>query len=139
MRQYVCALDSVVAVQFFKCTCVCVSRTPENQCNRRPLGVPVCSASASLSFANSPERTTGQATSNTAWIHNSRARYCFQTISVKNSIASGSISFSNRAPLVWNFLDEDMKTCSSSKFRTKFLSLVSSSTALLSLTLFDPV
>ena len=51
---------------------------------------------------------------------------------------SGSISFSNRAPLVWNFLDEGMKTCSSSTFRTKFLSLVSSSTALLSLTLFDP-
>ena len=52
---------------------------------------------------------------------------------------SGSISFSNRVPLVWNFLDEDMKTCSSWKFRTKFLSLISSSTALLSLTLFDPV
>ena len=51
---------------------------------------------------------------------------------------SRSISFSNRAPLVWNFLDEGMKTCSSSKFRTKFLSLVSSSTALLSLTMFDP-
>ena len=28
---------------------------------------------------------------------------------------SGSISFSNRAPLVWNFLDEGMKTCSSSE------------------------
>ena len=40
--------------------------------------------------------------------------------------------------LVWNVLDEGMKTCSSSKFRTKFLSLVSFSTALLSLTLFDP-
>ena len=51
---------------------------------------------------------------------------------------SGSISFSNRAPFIWNVLDEGMKTCSSSKFRTKFLSLVSFSTALLSLTLFDP-
>ena len=40
--------------------------------------------------------------------------------------------------IVWNFLDEGMKTCSSSKFRTKLLSFVSSSTALLSLSLFDP-
>ena len=53
--------------------------------NRTPLGVAVCSASALLSSANSPEGTTGQATSNIALIYNSRARYCFQTISAKNS------------------------------------------------------
>ena len=56
----------------------------------------------------------------------------------RSNTRSGSISFSNRAPLVWNFLDEDMKTCSGSKLRKKFLSIVSSSTALLS-TPFDPV
>ena len=61
------------------------SRIPENQGNRTSLGVAVCSASASLSSANSPEGTTGQATSNIAWIHNSQARYCFQTILTKNS------------------------------------------------------
>ena len=61
------------------------SRTPENQRNRTPLGVAVCSASALLSSAHSPEGTTGQATSNIALIYNSRARYCFQTISAKNS------------------------------------------------------
>ena len=51
------------------------SRTPENQRNKTPLGVAVCSASASLSSAKSPEGANGQATKNIAWIHNSRARY----------------------------------------------------------------
>ena len=51
---------------------------------------------------------------------------------------SGSVCFSNRAPLIWNFLPQPIRTCTSyTSFKSHFLDLILKSRNILALALYD--
>ena len=51
---------------------------------------------------------------------------------------SGSVCFSNRAPLIWNFLPQPIRTCTSyTSFKSHFLDLILKLRNILALALYD--
>ena len=51
---------------------------------------------------------------------------------------SGSVCFSNRAPLIWNFLPQSIRTCTPyTSFKSHFLDFILKSRSILALALYD--
>ena len=100
------------------------------------VGSPVGPDGAKMSFGHSPARHLQETKSHKTFSWNKGKSILFTQF--RPLTTSGSACFSNRAPLIWNFLPQPIRTCTSyTSFKSHFLDLILKSWNILAFAIYD--